>query len=530
MENPSSDEPEGPVDPLQMLVDEVLAMVAPGLRELQAIIARGIELDLPPGEMAYLRQVISKAHKVAPDVLRRLHRDQLSADPKHGILHDPARVAGAVVATLKDAYQEVVWTLGCLYHYADVSGEDDLEAGYFSRCEPDELESFLLQQYGTLPCLSTQAQRKEVIRRLAASLRDKRFFDGAPSGLNLTNGFLAYNAAKGDVELLPSDPEHRARSRLAVMYDRTADAPVFRAGLARMFRDTASAEAFLAFVGCMLLGVTSAWDNARHVCAFKGPANGGKSTLLKILRLLVPAYATSSVPPSKWTNEYYLAKLAGKIMNLVTEFGRSKLVSGDIFKAVVGFDDVTARSPFGEPFEFRPSVWTVLAGNSVPKTDDQDPAFERRILGILVDRSLRPEEIDPLFLDKVKGELAGVVTLAVEAACRAMRSGHFVLPPGHREIVAEMQFGDDLTTRFVMAKVEQAPGNLRGLSTKELHAAFVSFSQREGADTTGWRPETGARSIAGLLRKLYGATDYDLNGVPHYREVRLRAAPQQDAA
>jgi len=102
-----------------------------------------------------------------------------------------------------------------------------------------------------------------------------------------------------------------------------------------------------------------------------------------------------------------------------------------------------------------------------------------------------------------------------------MKRGRFVLPVGHREVVAEMQFGDDPVTRFAINGVEAAPG-CPPLSTQELHEAFKLFAQREGIDTGHWRPETNARRLAELVRRLYGATHCKIRGVPHYRDIRLK--------
>jgi putative DNA primase/helicase len=272
----------------------------------------------------------------------------------------------------------------------------------------------------------------------------------------------------------------------------------------------------------MLLGATPGLDDARHVLMLVGPRKGGKSTLLELFRLLVPDYAISAVAPTSWNRDYDKAMLSGKKLNLVTELGANKLVSGSDAKSIISFEVVKARLPYQEPFFFRPKAWHVFASNTVPRTDDEDPAFERRFVGLRLDKTLQPNEVDPFYLAKVKGELAGVVAWFVEGAARAMRRGYFVCPPGHAEIIAEMQFGDDLFARFVITMVEKVPDSDPGVSTKAINAALARFAQREGRVTDGFTPTTGARRIATLLRTLHGATQYQLSGVPHYRCIRLK--------
>jgi hypothetical protein len=70
--------------------------------------------------------------------------------------------------------------------------------------------------------------------------------------------------------------------------------------------------------------------------------------------------------------------------------------------------------------------------------------------------------------------------------------------------------------------VDKAPDTDPGVSTKAINAALARFAQREGRSIDDWKPTTGARRIASLLRTLYGATQYQLAGVPHYRGIRLK--------
>lgn len=508
-----------PADPCEKLLEEVECMVAPGLRALKNVIAKAVGLSFPPGDMAYLLEGMSKITKKSIALLNQLHRDHLNTAGELGVLHTPERVSMALLNTLERDYLGSVWARGTLWVYAD---GDTAESGYFSRYNREKLEGYLLQELGYLPCLATAGARREVIARVASALRADDYFDDAPSGLNVGNGLVSFDPARSDVVLLPPGPEHKARWRLPVVYDPEAQAPVLQAGLERTFPDSASLESFQEFVGCALLEATPGRDNARHALLLVGPQNSGKSTILNVLKLMVPDYAVSAVPPTKWGREYDRAMLEGKCLNLLGELGESTLIPGDDFKAIVGRDAVTARLPHIAPFKFLPRAWHFFATNTVPKTDDRDPAFERRILAFRLERTLRQDEVIPDFLRRVSEELPGVLAWAVEGALRAMRRGYFQCPPAHREIVAEMQHGGDLIARFAISQVEKAPETEPGLPNHVLHGALKLFAQRENIGTEDWQPSTGMRRLAGVLRAMYGATRYQVNGIPHYRGVRLR--------
>ena len=501
------------------LLVEARALPAHDYQGASDVIGRAAQGGFRPGELAYLIQVLNEFTGVAVSVLNQVLRDARNTDRREFVLHDAASIVEAVKKDLSTQFVSFVWCAGVLWHYQADDGQGG--GGYFGSSHRDDVERHLLEEYRGFPALARKGQRDEVIGQLTSELSNPSFFNDAASGLNMLNGFLRFDVDRCSVELLPTEPEHKARSRLLVDYDPQAEAPVFMAGLARTLPDAAVA-ALAEFIGCTLFGVTPPRDNARHVLLLVGQRNTGKSTLLELLRLLVPDYAICAVSPTVWGRDYDRASLSGKLLNIVSELGKEKVIQGSIFKALCSHEDVTARFPYGRPFRFKPTARHCFACNEPPRTDDVDPAFERRILAIRMGRSLEPGEMQPDFLQRAQAELSGIVRWAMEGAIRVMRRGYFLCPPGHREIVAEMQHGSDLFARFAIHRVEPAPETAPGVSTRELHAAVQQFAHQEGADTASWQPTTGARKLAGYLRMIHGATQFQRTGVPHYRGIRLK--------
>lgn len=520
-ENPD----ENPDELLDALVNEAAQYESPKISQLQEIIRKAITLRLTPTYIACLIQHLHKYTGLAVPVLHQMYLDCLNTDPEHGVLHTAPLATDALLAKLRERYVALVWCAGELWHYPHGGEDGHPQGGYFGHSSPEEIEKFLLEECGRLPSLATKAKRTEVIQRLASMLLDATFFDDAPGGSNVRNGFLQYDAATRTVKLFPPGPQYKARARIMVDYDPEARSPNFDAGLALTFGDPDNAKALAEFLGCALLGVTPGLDNARHVLVLVGPRQGGKSTTLEIFRLLVPSYAVAAVSPTEWSTDYKRAMLRGIILNIVSELGAEGLVAGAVFKAIASHEEVTARLPYMPAFKFRPVAWHIFACNTVMKTNDKDPAFERRVLGIRLDRSLLPSEIDPDFLNKVSLELPGVLNWAVAAAVEAMRRGHFTLPAGHTRVVAEMQYGGDLYARFVFERMEKAPVIGPSVSTVAINAALKRYAEQDGIDTANWKPTTGARRIAELLRALYGAIQHQVTGVPNYRGVRLKVVP-----
>jgi hypothetical protein len=303
-DGPSGAQGNTPAARLDALVEAAMALAAPKLHDVERLIAQGEAQHLTPGAMGYLKQVIFEKTGVAMCVLNQVHKDCRNTDAEHGVLHSVSLLAESAMAKLRMRYVHVVASEGCFWHYAVDGEENPSVAGYYERSEMRDVENFLLQEYSKLPSLESKSRWVEVTRRMTGEVSDPAFFDDAPNGMNLRNGFLTLDAAEGVLKLLPAGPEHKARSRLMVEYDPAAQAPIFLAGLARTFSNAESIAAFGEFVGCALLGVTPGHDDSRHVLMLVGPRKGGKSTLLELQRELVPSYAICSVSPTSWGRDY----------------------------------------------------------------------------------------------------------------------------------------------------------------------------------------------------------------------------------
>lgn len=498
---------------------------------VRAVLALAVARGLPPGDLAYVMAELNGAAKVGQGVLKLWLTDIQCSVAGARVIHTRDKLSRELERELRHGREDIVWAEGTLWvHTADGVGEQVRLCGHYVRVGQGEIDALLLAAFPEHPLVATAAGRREVIERMIARIKvdprmeDGRFFEGAKSGLNMLNGLVHYDEATRRAVLLPPAPEHRARHRLPVPHVASAEAPRAIAGLAQVIREPSRLRSFQEFLGCFLLQVTPGRDGARHGLLLIGPQNSGKSTVTEVFRLAVPAEAISEIPPDRWSSDYHRAVLAGKRLNVVAELSDRRVISGDRAKAILGLDRVDARLPYQEPFSFRPMAWHVFAANKPPRTDDADPAFARRFLAIRFDRSLSREEIDPEFLAKVSAELPGLINWAIEGALRAMARGYFELPDGHDGIIAEIQHGDDLVTRFVLAEVERA-GDRPGVSTTALFEALKGYAEANGEDTSEWKELTHRRKIAAALRAIHGAGRFLVSGKPHFSHVRLRPRP-----
>lgn len=257
------------------------------------------------------------------------------------------------------------------------------------------------------------------------------FFDAAPAGIAFRNGFAALTAS--GVALQPHDPDQR--QRFAYDFDLDLDsAPV---GFVRLLTecwagvpDIDERVQFLReFGGASLLGIAPSF--ARCV-VFHGDGGTGKSTVISVLRDSAPPDSYIASPPHRWHEPYFVASLAGKLLNLVSELPSSELMEAEAFKAVVSGDLVEGRRPRGEPFSFQPRAGHVFAANTLPATADQTHGFWRRFVVLTFPNKVEPSKQDAgLAARIVADELPALVGWMLRGACELQRRGSYVVPSSH---------------------------------------------------------------------------------------------------
>jgi hypothetical protein len=485
-------------------------------QKMIGILRRAHAARLSPGDAQTLHRVMAVATKWPITLISQRAIDARNDVSGFGIIGNVAEAAAAFQALLEQRYSHFVWAGGSGYGYTE-------EAGYYVRLPPAELDRMLTEWMGHTTFAEKAQQRKELIGRLEGSTKDSTFFDNLPPGVNLATSFVKWDK-DGFVEEHPSR-EHRSRERLTFQCLPEATCPNFLRGLSRILPHQAAQEALQEAIGAAVFGLTPASDSARRIILLAGRRNSGKSTILGLLQEFFPKYAVASVPPEEWSKEYSRALLEAARLNIVTELSGRHELAGDHVKRIASCELTLGRLPYGQPRIFRPVAWHFFATNELPRVSDKTSAFERRMLVISFDQSLRQDEIEGNFLNRVREELPGILNWASDGAERLIRRGYFLPPPGHQEAVLNMQFGNDLVEIFARLGVEAARGDHRGITSEALWTALKTFAEARDVHTDGWTDVTHMRSLSGLLKKLYGAERATRNGRAFHRFVRLRGAP-----
>jgi putative DNA primase/helicase len=355
------------------------------------------------------------------------------------------------------------------------------------------------------------------VARLASK---RQFFDDELPGLQMQNGFLTIDMATGAIRLLENSPEIRSRWVVPADYLADATCDVFQAGLTRAIPDQQSRKSLLEKLGAAVMGLQLPGDNANSITLLVGPPRSGKSTIVKVLEMLVPEEMRATLQPAAMSEKFMATALEGKRINLVPELDVSRTLGGPVLKAVTSRETITVRGIRENPRSMTPRAAQVLVSNEMPRIDDKTGAYLRRLSFYSFSRALSREEVDPDYLAKLEAELAGIVALLVRNLADAVARGFFQQPTEQDEMMSEMRRERDIVTQAISERVERRSGSR--LSNRELFDCVRAHAASKGIDLGHLEGVALGRRVAKAMREQHRTEQVKSHGVPTYEGVRLK--------
>ncbi len=246
-------------------------------------------------------------------------------------------------------------------------------------------------------------------------------FDADPWLLNVQNGILDLRTG----ELRPHSREAMMTKIIPVPYDPEAECPLWLKFLDRIM---AGNEALISYLQ-RVVGYTLTGDT-REQCLFMlyGTGANGKSTFLETLRALFGDYGqqadfTTFLQSKDDRVRNDIARLMGRRFVAAIEADAGRRLAEVLVKQLTGGDTVTARFLYREFFEFKPTFKIFLAANTKPTIRGQDYGIWRRIRLIPFEVTIPAEEQDKELPEKLKDELPGILTWAVQGCQEWQRIG-----------------------------------------------------------------------------------------------------------
>lgn len=339
---------------------------------------------------------------------------------------------------------------------------------------------------------------------------DASMFDHDIWALGVVNGLLDLRTGV----LRAFRPNDYVTKCAGVAYDETATCPQWEAFLLKSFNhDTEMVNYLARVIGYTLSGSTEAQCLWLHY----GAGSNGKSTFMNVLSALMGDYATTanastimSKPTSNISND--VARLKGARLVMINELEDGKRLAEAEIKTMTGGEALTARYLHQEFITFYPQFKLHLTSNYKPSVYDNSHGLWRRINLINWAVIVIEADQDKQLLDKLKGELSGILNWALSGLHDYLKNG-LQTPKSVLSDTAEFRAEMDSIGQFIEAYCYvdiEARGKAR-----ELYAKYS-----EWAKETGRQPVNNMRFGNSLKDK--GYTNYKSSGVMVYRGLAVR--------
>jgi putative DNA primase/helicase len=217
---------------------------------------------------------------------------------------------------------------------------------------------------------------------------DRSEFDSNPNELNLANGVLNFSTG----EFMRHSRKRLNLIQYPIRYDRKAKCPLILKSIAQWHPSPTQQERLLDQSAYVLMKE----DFLQKFFIHYGKPAAGKDTFLNVLRAALGYWNISSQSiRALSSNRFAPAKLAGKQANLCGETSRLILADTTTLNQLTGGGMLTAENKFGQPFQFVNHAKLFFAMNRIPKFENLDDAFYRRIEITVWDESfLGKEDVD----------------------------------------------------------------------------------------------------------------------------------------
>lgn len=284
----------------------------------------------------------------------------------------------------------------------------------------------------------------------------------------------------GRVETLKR--EHLCRSRLPFAYNPDASCFSWLSFLNDIFEPDEDREKKILFmqeyIGACLFGIATEYD---RLVVMHGGGSNGKSVLLNVVKALFPMSAVASVPPQRWHEEYYLATLEGKMLNVCAELPERQILASEELKAVIAGDEQTARHPRGEPFKFHPRAGHLFAANNLPRMTDFSKGLWRRLEVIAFNRTFEDTGVTrEELVEGMKAELEGIAAWAAEGCARLVRQRDFTTVPSSVKLKGQWRMDSNPVEQWVADRCHPAESDDDFEKSSTLYEDFCRWAEKEG--------------------------------------------------
>lgn len=294
--------------------------------------------------------------------------------------------------------------------------------------------------------------------------------------INLKNGTFVINGESQ--ELCEFRQEDLFKYQLSFDYEPEKKAPIFQKYLDRVLPEVESQMALAEYMGTIFLpGV-----KLEKCVVLIGKGANGKSLFYEVMRALLGEENICSYTLSNLCNEsgYYRAKLSNKLLNYSSELG-GKGCDNEIVKKMISNEPISARAPYGQPFELTRYCKFMFNANSLPKDTDHTPSYYRRFVYIRFGVKITKEEMDHSLHEKIiKSELSGVFNWIMEGLRRFIYQGGRLTESTTMTEEWNKAKEDSDSVALFMQETGYIPSATEHLKSTDLYSDYTTYCKEGG--------------------------------------------------
>lgn len=293
--------------------------------------------------------------------------------------------------------------------------------------------------------------------------------------LNTLNGTIDLRTG----QLRHHNPADLISKQIPVEYDLTAPYPTWTQFLHRIMAGNQEKIRLLQqIVGVSLTGDVS----IQKLIVFVGGGRNGKSTFLNTLLVMLGDYAKQAEPHLLFAKKSGAhptgqADLAGARLAICSESNDGHSFDEAVVKRLTGGDRIKARYIGRDFFEFDPTHKLILATNHRPIVRGTDKGIWRRLLLIPFDQTISNTERDDQLPAKLRAELPGILTWAVQG-CLDWQENGLVIPASIEQAAQDYYEEMDTIGMFIQEQCETGAG--LKIEASVLYQAYQQWAKDRG--------------------------------------------------
>ena len=220
--------------------------------------------------------------------------------------------------------------------------------------------------------------------------------------------------------------------------------------------------------------------------AIEGKADTGKSTFLRLLRVVSGDDNVGSTPIQNLKDSNAIAELIDKPVNIVDD-GSSKFTTDlSNLRRIIQGDEMQVKLLYQNRFTVRIESRMIFVFNKIPRFRDDNDATAKKMLMIGFNRVYTDEEKDTGLIDKLTTEenKEAFLKLAIDGMKRILRRNlTFTVSKESKRVVAQIMEESDQFVSFVADTISEDYDwkmFLDGKKTSDVYDTFREWTQAEG--------------------------------------------------